>query len=112
MIKQSNYINLFLQTIGDQLIRIEQSVDEIHSNTKTKHKEKVSKKVEVSSSLLKPIIELSQGFSLRKSTLSQEIINALKEKLNHMNTGKQVLPMTKDEDFSDIRSEFSDISKF
>ncbi|KAM7496972.1 hypothetical protein LguiA_021386 [Lonicera macranthoides] len=110
VINQSNYINMFLQTMGDQLICLEQNIDEIHDNTKIKHKEEISAKVGVSSSLLKPTIELSEGFSLGKSTLSQEIINALKEKLDSMNIGKQVLLITRSKDVSDVESEFSDVS--
>lgn len=88
LIKQNNYTNLCMQTIGAQLIRIEDTSDKIQTFKKSKDcKEiKFSEKIVLSTALVKPTIELTQGFNLGSSSrYSKEIIDALSSKLDKLN---------------------------
>ena len=82
VLKQNNYTNLYIQTIGSQLIRMEETLDKIQTVTKeTKPPDKLPN---ISTAYIKPSIELSKGFNLGSSTRNKQIIDILFDKLNKL----------------------------
>ena len=76
IVKQNNYYNLYMQTIGSQLIRIEESLDEIQTNSKGKGKVDETKILKLDSTLIKHTIEAPKDWKWKVGKDNTELLVA------------------------------------